>query len=78
MTEEAKVAACRRIMGPAENVDALNWHVGFQNSFETLPLAQRVTHPANHGYLDATFDYLFGKNLKTGKAFATPTEVSDH
>jgi endonuclease/exonuclease/phosphatase family metal-dependent hydrolase len=51
---------------------------GFQNSFEGLPLSQRVTHPANHGYPDATFDYLFGKNLKIGQAFATPTEVSDH
>lgn len=51
---------------------------GFQNSFEALPLAQRVTHPANHGYPDATFDYLFGKNFKIGQAFATQTEVSDH
>jgi len=51
---------------------------GFQNSFEGLPLSQRVTHPSNHGYPDATFDYLFGKNLKSGKAFATPTDVSDH
>jgi endonuclease/exonuclease/phosphatase family metal-dependent hydrolase len=51
---------------------------GFQNSFEGFPLSQRVTHPANHGYPDATFDYLFGKNFKTGRPFATPTEVSDH
>jgi endonuclease/exonuclease/phosphatase family metal-dependent hydrolase len=51
---------------------------GFQNSFEALPLSQRVTHPANHGYPDATFDYLFGRNFKILKAFATPTEVSDH
>jgi len=51
---------------------------GFQDSFAGLPLSQRVTHPANHGYPDATFDYLFGKNLKIGQAFATPTEVSDH
>jgi endonuclease/exonuclease/phosphatase family metal-dependent hydrolase len=51
---------------------------GFQDSFAGLPLSQRVTHPANHGYPDATFDYLFGKNLKMGQAFATPTEVSDH
>jgi hypothetical protein len=51
---------------------------GFQNPFEGLPLSQRVTHPANHGYPDATFDYLFGKNFKIGKAFATPTDVSDH
>ncbi|HZS17276.1 MAG TPA: endonuclease/exonuclease/phosphatase family protein [Candidatus Udaeobacter sp.] len=51
---------------------------GFRNSFEGLPLSQRVTHPANHGYPDATFDYLFEKNFKAAKAFATPTDVSDH
>jgi endonuclease/exonuclease/phosphatase family metal-dependent hydrolase len=51
---------------------------GFQNVFAGLPLAQRVTHPANHGYPDATFDYLFARNLEIGKAFATPTQVSDH
>jgi endonuclease/exonuclease/phosphatase family metal-dependent hydrolase len=51
---------------------------GFHDSFVGLPLSQRVTHPANHGYPDATFDYLFGKNFEIGKAFATPTEVSDH
>ena len=50
----------------------------FQNAFAGVPLSQRVTHPANHGYPDATFDYLFGKNIEIGKAFATPTEVSDH
>jgi endonuclease/exonuclease/phosphatase family metal-dependent hydrolase len=53
-------------------------NMGFQDSFAGLPLSQRVTHPANHGYPDATFDYLFGKNFKMGQAFATPTEVSDH
>jgi len=51
---------------------------GFHDLFAELPLAQRVTHPANHGYPDATFDYLFEKNFEVGKAFATPTEVSDH
>jgi endonuclease/exonuclease/phosphatase family metal-dependent hydrolase len=51
---------------------------GFQDSFAGLPMSQRVTHPANHGYPDATFDYLFGKNFEIGKAFATPTDVSDH
>ena len=51
---------------------------GFQNSFGGVPRSQRVTHPANHGYPDATFDYLFGKNLEIGQAFSTPTEVSDH
>jgi endonuclease/exonuclease/phosphatase family metal-dependent hydrolase len=53
-------------------------NAGFQDSFAGLPLSQRVTHPANHGYPDAAFDYLFGKNFEMGKAFATPTEVSDH
>jgi endonuclease/exonuclease/phosphatase family metal-dependent hydrolase len=51
---------------------------GFRNCFQGVPLSQRVTHPANHGYPDATFDYLFGKNFTTGQAFAKPTEVSDH
>jgi endonuclease/exonuclease/phosphatase family metal-dependent hydrolase len=51
---------------------------GFQDSLAGIPLSQRVTHPANHGYPDATFDYLFGKNFKIGQAFTTPTEVSDH
>jgi len=53
-------------------------NAGFRNSFEGVPLSQRVTHPANHGYPDATFDYLFGKNFTIGQALATPTEVSDH
>jgi len=51
---------------------------GFHDSFVGLPLSQRVTHPANHGYPDATFDYLFGKNFQIKEAFPTPTEVSDH
>src|SRR5262245_45525168 len=34
-------------------------NAGFRNSLEGLPLSQRVTHPANRGYPDATFDYLF-------------------
>jgi endonuclease/exonuclease/phosphatase family metal-dependent hydrolase len=32
---------------------------GYQNGFEELPLERRVTHPANHGFPDATFDYVF-------------------
>jgi endonuclease/exonuclease/phosphatase family metal-dependent hydrolase len=51
---------------------------GFQDAFAGLPLSQRVTHRANHGYPDATFDYLFGKNFEIGKAFVTSTRVSDH
>ena len=51
---------------------------GFQNSFEGLPLSQRVTHPANHGFPDATFDYFFSKNVLMGKPMITQTNVSDH
>jgi len=32
---------------------------GYQNGFEELPLERRVTHPANHGFPNATFDYVF-------------------
>ena len=46
--------------------------------FEAIPLAQRITHPGSHGFPDATFDYLFGKNVRMGKAIITPTNVSDH
>ena len=51
---------------------------GFQNVFGGLPLSQRVTHPANHGFPDATFDYFFGKNVVMGKPIITHTNTSDH
>jgi endonuclease/exonuclease/phosphatase family metal-dependent hydrolase len=38
-------------------------HAGYQSGFEELSLSQRVTHPGSHGFLDATFDFLFAKNL---------------
>jgi endonuclease/exonuclease/phosphatase family metal-dependent hydrolase len=37
---------------------------GYQNGFEALPLERRVTHPANNGFPDATFDYVFTRDLK--------------
>jgi endonuclease/exonuclease/phosphatase family metal-dependent hydrolase len=46
--------------------------------FEGIPLAQRITHPGSHGFPDATFDYLFGKNVKFGGPIITQTNVSDH
>jgi endonuclease/exonuclease/phosphatase (EEP) superfamily protein YafD len=52
--------------------------IGYQNGFESLALSERVTHPANHGFPDATFDYLFGKNVKFGKPIITQTNASDH
>ena len=51
---------------------------GYQSGFEDLPLPQRVTHPANHGYPDATFDYVFTRDLKTSPPIVTQTNVSDH
>jgi endonuclease/exonuclease/phosphatase family metal-dependent hydrolase len=46
--------------------------------FEEIPFPQRITHPGGHGYPDATFDYLFGKNVRIGKPIITQTRVSDH
>ena len=51
---------------------------GYQNGFEELPLSQRVTHPGTHGFPDATFDYLFTRDLKASQPIVTPTTVSDH
>lgn len=50
----------------------------YQSVFEGIPFEQRITHPGSHGFPDATFDYLFGKNVRMGKATITPTNVSDH
>jgi endonuclease/exonuclease/phosphatase family metal-dependent hydrolase len=51
---------------------------GYQSVFEGIPFEQRITHPGSHGFPDATFDYLFGKNVKFGKPIITQTNVSDH
>jgi len=37
---------------------------GYQNGFEELPLSQPITHPGTHGFPDATFDYVFTRDLK--------------
>jgi endonuclease/exonuclease/phosphatase family metal-dependent hydrolase len=50
----------------------------YQSVFEGIPFEQRITHPGSHGYPDATFDYLFGKNVRIGKPVITQTNVSDH
>src|SRR5262245_28901506 len=51
---------------------------GYQNGFEELPLERRVTHPANHGFPDATFDYVFTRDLKASQPIVTQATVSDH
>jgi endonuclease/exonuclease/phosphatase family metal-dependent hydrolase len=50
----------------------------YQCVFEGVPLTQRITHPGSHGFPDATFDYLFGKNVRIGKPIIRQTNVSDH
>jgi endonuclease/exonuclease/phosphatase family metal-dependent hydrolase len=51
---------------------------GYQSGFEALPLSQRVTHPGNHGFPDATFDFLFTRDLKASPPSVTKTNASDH
>lgn len=51
---------------------------GYQSGFEELPLKERVTHPGKRPYPDATFDYLFGKDLIGQKPVITVTHESDH
>ena len=50
---------------------------GYQCGFEGLPLNERITHPGNHGYPDATFDYLFTKCVHL-KSIISRTSASDH
>jgi endonuclease/exonuclease/phosphatase family metal-dependent hydrolase len=51
---------------------------GYQNGFEGLALSERVTHPANHGFPDATFDFIFAKGLTAAQPTVTRTNASDH
>jgi len=51
---------------------------GYQNGFEGLALSERVTHPGNHGFPDATFDFVFAKGLKAMQPSITRTTASDH
>jgi endonuclease/exonuclease/phosphatase family metal-dependent hydrolase len=50
----------------------------YQSVFQGIPFEERITHPGSHGFPDATFDYLFGKNVRIGKPVITQTNVSDH
>jgi endonuclease/exonuclease/phosphatase family metal-dependent hydrolase len=51
---------------------------GYENGFEQLPLSQRITHPGTHGFPDATFDYVFTRDLKASPPIVTQTNTSDH
>jgi endonuclease/exonuclease/phosphatase family metal-dependent hydrolase len=50
----------------------------YRSAFEGVSFEQRITHPGSHGFPDATFDYLFGKNVRIGKPVITQTNASDH
>ena len=52
--------------------------IGFHNCMAGLPLNERVTHPANHGYPDATFDYLFTIGASVARPTIVASDVSDH
>ena len=51
---------------------------GYENGFEQLTLSQRITHPGTHGFPDATFDYVFTRDLKASPPIVTQTNASDH
>jgi endonuclease/exonuclease/phosphatase family metal-dependent hydrolase len=51
---------------------------GYHSGFEDLSLSQRVTHPGSHGFPDATFDFIFAKNLTASQPTVTQTNASDH
>jgi endonuclease/exonuclease/phosphatase family metal-dependent hydrolase len=51
---------------------------GYKDGFEELSLSQRVTHPGSHGFPDATFDFIFAKNLTASQPTVTQTNASDH
>ena len=51
---------------------------GYESGFEEFPLQRRVTHPSNHGFPDATFDFLFTRDLKASPLIVNQTTVSDH
>jgi endonuclease/exonuclease/phosphatase family metal-dependent hydrolase len=51
---------------------------GYQDGFEGLPLSERVTHPRNHGFPDAIFDFIFAKNLLALPPTIARTNASDH
>src|SRR5947199_10800706 len=67
---QAVFAAERRLKSLAD--------AGYQNCFEGLALSERVTHPGNHGFPDATFDFVFAKGLTAMRPSITRTTASDH
>jgi|Kansoi300Nextera_1026150.scaffolds.fasta_scaffold04387_1 hypothetical protein len=65
------------MFAPEKTLDTLT-SAAYRSVFEGIPFEQRITHPGSHGFSDAMFDYLFGKNVRLGKPIITQTNVSDH
>jgi endonuclease/exonuclease/phosphatase family metal-dependent hydrolase len=65
------------MFAPEKTSDTLT-RAAYRSVFEGIPFEQRITHPGGHGFPDATFDYLFGKNVRLGKPIITQTNISDH
>jgi endonuclease/exonuclease/phosphatase family metal-dependent hydrolase len=65
-------------MFSAERTLDLLADAGYHSGFEELSLSQRVTHPGSHGFPDATFDFIFAKNLAALQPNVTQTNASDH
>jgi endonuclease/exonuclease/phosphatase family metal-dependent hydrolase len=67
----------QRTFAAERTLDSLA-HAEYHSGFEELALSQRVTHPGSHGFPDATFDFLFAKNVKALQPSVTQTNTSDH
>jgi endonuclease/exonuclease/phosphatase family metal-dependent hydrolase len=65
------------IFSAERTLDSLR-DAGYRSGFEELSLSQRVTHPGSHGFPDATFDFIFAKNLTASPLTVTQTNASDH
>ena len=65
------------IFAAEKTLDTLT-SAAYQSVFKGIPFEQRITHPGSHGFPDATFDYLFGKNVRIENPVITLTNVSDH
>jgi endonuclease/exonuclease/phosphatase family metal-dependent hydrolase len=61
------------MFAPERTLDSLTG-AAYRSVFEGIAFEQRITHPGSPGFPDATFDYLFGKNVQIGRPTITPTK----
>lgn len=65
-------------MFASENTLALFARAAFHNCMEGLPLVRRITHPANHGYPPASFDYVLARGALLSPPEIVSSRASDH